>query len=145
MNIRTSEDNTGFATEDSRWTAIDYDTYDGAEPMGIGATEADAIADLRGKTGSKFDPEDYTFTADLLRQYMNGNPKSFHAVCSNNLNIILAALDQAGAAPDLLDALKDITSGWRYIRRHYGDLSGVGWDRAQSAAEAAISKAESAS
>lgn len=46
------------------------------------------------------------------------------------------------AAPDLLAALKDMASGWRYIRRVHGNLSGVGWDRAQSAAEAAIAAAE---
>ena len=50
----------------------------------------------------------------------------------------------AAAAPDLLEALKDILSGWRYIRQDPAHLSiyGVGWDRAQEAAEAAIAKAE---
>lgn len=44
-----------------------------------------------------FEPEDYGYTATLLRDYCNTNPKAFQAVCSNNLNIILAALDaQAG-------------------------------------------------
>ena len=48
------------------------------------------------------------------------------------------------AAPDLLAALKDILSGWRYIRQDPAHLSiyGVGWDRAQKAAEAAIAKSE---
>jgi hypothetical protein len=42
-------------------------------------------------------PEDYRFTADLLRKYMNRqNLRSFQAVCSNNLSIILAALDKCG-------------------------------------------------
>jgi hypothetical protein len=45
------------------------------------------------------------------------------------------------ASQDLLDALRDMLSGWRYIRSSHGDLYGVGWDRAQSAAEAAIAKA----
>ncbi len=40
-----------------------------------------------------FEPEDYAFTAKLLRDYCNDNSKAFQAVCSNNLNIILAALD----------------------------------------------------
>lgn len=45
-----------------------------------------------------FEPEDYGYTATLLRDYCNTNPKAFQAVCSNNLNIILAALDaQANA------------------------------------------------
>lgn len=56
-----------------------------------------------------FEPEDYTFTASLLRRYTTVNPaanrKNFYAVCSNNLNIILAALD---AVPELLAALKGL-------------------------------------
>jgi hypothetical protein len=42
----------------------------------------------------------------------------------------------------LLDALKDMHGGWKYIRETHGDLYGVGWDRAQKKAEAAIAKAE---
>ena len=49
------------------------------------------------------------------------------------------------AAPELLEALKDMLSGWRYLRAVYGDLSGVGWDRAENAAIAAIAKAEGGS
>ena len=40
-----------------------------------------------------FEPEDYAFTAKLLRDYCNDSRSAFRAVCSNNLNIILAALD----------------------------------------------------
>lgn len=51
-----------------------------------------------------FMPEDYRFTADLLRRYSTRQTRvdspsldaMFRAVCSNNLNIILAALDKAG-------------------------------------------------
>ena len=42
-----------------------------------------------------FLPEDYAFTFELLHKYSRGpdaNPTLFQAVCSNNLNIILAAL-----------------------------------------------------
>jgi len=42
--------------------------------------------------------EDYRFTADLLRRYWGGSQQDtalFRAVCSNNIRIILAALDQA--------------------------------------------------
>ncbi|MDE2104451.1 MAG: hypothetical protein KGL39_44865 [Patescibacteria group bacterium] len=35
-------------------------------------------------------------------------------------------------------ALSDMLSGWRYIREHYGDLYGVGWDRCENAARAAL-------
>ena len=38
----------------------------------------------------------------------------------------------------LRDALSDMLSGWRYIRNMYGDLHGVGWDRAQEKAERAL-------
>lgn len=45
------------------------------------------------------------------------------------------------AAPELLEALKDMLSGWKYIREQHGDLYGVGWDRAEQKATAAIAKA----
>lgn len=35
-------------------------------------------------------------------------------------------------------ALTDMLAGWRYIRQSHGDLYGVGWDRAQGRAEAAL-------
>ena len=37
-----------------------------------------------------------------------------------------------------LDALRDFASGWTYIRESYGDLYGVGWDRAQEKGNKAI-------
>jgi hypothetical protein len=45
------------------------------------------------------------------------------------------------AGPALLAALEDMLSGWRYIRQTHGDLYGVGWDRAEDAATAAIASA----
>lgn len=43
-----------------------------------------------------FEPEDFSYTAKLLRLYIRyDNRNMFRAVCSNNLNIILAALDAA--------------------------------------------------
>jgi hypothetical protein len=38
----------------------------------------------------------------------------------------------------LREALKDMLSGWKYIRQVHGDLYGVGWDRAQKKAEDAL-------
>jgi hypothetical protein len=38
----------------------------------------------------------------------------------------------------LAAALRDMLAGWKYIRRSHGDLYGVGWDRAQDAAEKAL-------
>lgn len=40
------------------------------------------------------------------------------------------------------EALRDMLSGWKYIRSVHGDLCGVGWDRAQSKAEAALEGAK---
>lgn len=42
----------------------------------------------------------------------------------------------------LVEALEDILSGWKYIRRMHGDLGGVGWDRAQTLAEQALAAAK---
>jgi hypothetical protein len=43
-----------------------------------------------------FEPEDYAFTAKLIRGHIAADLRfAFYAVCSNNLNIILAALDAA--------------------------------------------------
>lgn len=39
---------------------------------------------------------------------------------------------------ELEEALKDMLSGWKYIREVHGDLYGVGWDRAQTKAESAL-------
>lgn len=38
----------------------------------------------------------------------------------------------------LIDAMSDMLSGWRYIRASYGDLYGVGWERAQEKVERAL-------
>jgi len=43
---------------------------------------------------------------------------------------------------EMREALRDMLSGWVYIRQMHGDLYGVGWDRAQGKAEAALSRAE---
>lgn len=43
---------------------------------------------------------------------------------------------------ELRAALHDMLAGWRYIRSTHGDLYGVGWDRAQQKAEAALNEAQ---
>ena len=48
---------------------------------------------------------------------------------------------KAAAAPELIEALQDMLSGWQYIRTQHGDLYGVGWDRAEQKAVSAINKA----
>ena len=42
----------------------------------------------------------------------------------------------------LRDALEDMASGWHYIRTVHGDLPGVGWDRCEQSARAALSQPE---
>jgi hypothetical protein len=37
-----------------------------------------------------------------------------------------------------IEALRDMHDGWKYIRHSHGDLYGVGWDRAQTKAEEAL-------
>jgi hypothetical protein len=59
-------------------------------------------------------------------------------------DVIAAHKRLRDAAPDLLAALEDMLAGWKYIRSFHGDLYGVGWDRAQTNAEAAIAKATGA-
>jgi hypothetical protein len=51
-------------------------------------------------------------------------------------------LEAAEVVESLTAALSDMREGWRYIRQHHGDLYGVGWDRAEQAADAAMAKAE---
>lgn len=41
---------------------------------------------------------------------------------------------------ELEEALRDMHSGWRYIRMSHGDLYGVGWDRCEEKASAALSR-----
>ena len=61
------------------------------------------------------------------------------------LDYSLDALEQAVKAwqeerEELRNALRDMLNGWIYIRQFHGDLSGVGWDRAQGKAERALNR-----
>jgi hypothetical protein len=51
-------------------------------------------------------------------------------------------LSRPSPVDGVVEALKDMREGWRYIREHHGDLYGVGWDRAEQAADAAIARAK---
>jgi len=42
------------------------------------------------------------------------------------------------AFEQMREALRDMLAGWQYIRSSHGDLCGVGWDRAQDKAVAAM-------
>ncbi len=69
------------------------------------------------------------------------------AICqgveSHSLRFSVEHFSKQLAARDLViqqkdEALRDMLSGWIYIRGTYGDLYGVGWDRAQNKAEQAL-------
>jgi hypothetical protein len=50
-----------------------------------------------------------------------------------------AEIERLRARVEVLEAaLRDMLSGWRYIRETHGDLYGVGWDRAEEKARAAL-------
>ena len=67
--------------------------------------------------------------------------KSWKANHDNQVRLKRALAAQAEAR-ELREALADMHSGWRYIRAVYGDLAGVGWDRAEQKARAALAKKE---
>jgi hypothetical protein len=52
---------------------------------------------------------------------------------------LLDEIERLRARVEMLEAaLRDMLSGWRYIRETHGDLYGVGWDRAEGKASAAL-------
>lgn len=59
---------------------------------------------------------------------------------------VLALRDEAIKVEEqrdqLAEALSDMLSGWRYVREMHGDLYGVGWDRAEDKARAALKAME---
>jgi len=54
----------------------------------------------------------------------------------------IAQTHQSAAMPDLVEALRDMLSGWVYIRHSHGDLYGVDWDRSQEKAVKALAAVE---
>jgi hypothetical protein len=92
-----------------------------------------------------------TFTPGPWRVERGANSHLFDGiVCAGDEGIAFVGMDDDGpspnarliaAAPALYEALKDMREGWRYIREHHGDLYGVGWDRAEQAADAALAAA----
>jgi hypothetical protein len=63
---------------------------------------------------------------------------------SKQLQLILALAEDRdrykALAGELAEALLDMRGGWRYIREMHGDLYGVGWDRCEESATAALAK-----
>ena len=74
--------------------------------------------------------------AVLLRAaYQRGRDEVEVQECRTLRAELAAAREREGR---LREALEDALGGWRYIRKHHGDLSGVGWDRVEDAARAAL-------
>lgn len=76
-----------------------------------------------------------------------GQPaRLYHVSCAPPIDGSMTAPEsQRPNEPNLLaqrdalrEALTDMLSGWRYIRQNHGDLYGVGWDRAEDKARAAL-------
>ena len=104
--------------------------------------------EFKGTKGPwRIDDNDPTFqhvASDTYHQ-IRGGDGHFDRVNGSGFGIsgILSIHDAnlIAAAPDILEALQDMLSGWKYIRDQHGDLYGVGWDRAQDKANTAINKA----
>lgn len=67
-------------------------------------------------------------------------PMTNHLTDVHTVPLVLASdYDALLAERDRLQAaLRDMLTGWRYIRETHGDLYGVGWDRAEDKARAAL-------
>jgi len=66
--------------------------------------------------------------------YLLGHRDARHAAAE-------LAVKHDALVAQLVEALADMAGGWAYIRGFHGDLYGVGWDRAQSKADAALAAA----
>ena len=85
----------------------------------------------------------YDFSCKQLRGRLDNNKDRYLHCCPNCGKVSAGQhISEHNYKSELLEALKDMLSGWKYIREVYGDLPGVEWDRAQRAALEAIRKAE---
>lgn len=88
----------------------------------------------------------------IVMEHLPGNPGFNGAVLlidDTEANRVAKACASAAAElkrlhalnAELVEALRDMHAGWKYIRDTHGDLYGVGWDRAQGKAESALATA----
>lgn len=62
-----------------------------------------------------------------------------NANCRKAVSDLMDDIQKQRAAMQMaLEALEDLVNGWKYIRSSYGDLYGVGWDRAEGKGDTAI-------
>lgn len=57
MQIKTKYDPPPIPLRDHDWSAYDYDTYDEGMPVGYGATEQEAIDDLKEQLAEREEEE----------------------------------------------------------------------------------------
>ena len=75
--------------------------------------------------------EPYAYGRSDCKVIMSSCERVAESVLEANARLI-------ASAPAMHAALEDMLAGWKYIRQHHGDLYGVGWDRCQQSAEAAL-------
>jgi hypothetical protein len=82
----------------------------------------------------------------VMRAELGGHPDSELWGEAGLIAATMRCVDALGEVTEQRDeareALRDMLSGWRYIRQVHGDLYGVGWDRSQTKAEKALEDAK---
>lgn len=89
---------------------------------------------IRGETGRDPGPHPLAAEVQSLRTECGGQ-----RIAIDEMTAEITRLPARVA--ELVEALHDMRAGWRYIRREHGDLYGVGWDRCEHSATAAIERA----
>lgn len=118
-----------------------------AGPMTVAVAAGGEVAPITGPTPAQRIERQIAVVHDMARDVrMSARIAEgrLHLHQVENLREQADALEGAEATLSLhdalVDALKDLLSGWRYIRDVHGDLYGVGWDRAQDKATAVLSR-----
>ena len=88
-------------------------------------------------------------TDEYERGYAQGFADAYNRLCAENADFVAESIkadsriaELEAEVKTLREALIDMRSGWKYIREMHGDLYGVGWDRAQDKADAALAARE---
>lgn len=76
------------------------------------------------------------FCAGVAASELAANRSLADYIASNHAELTRLRSDLAA----MREALRDMHAGWRYIREVHGDLYGVGWDRCEEKASAALAK-----
>lgn len=82
------------------------------------------------------------YDGDGLLERYGEMPRRHVTVLAADLRAALTAANVQPLPDDVREALTDALAGWRYIRKHHGDLYGVGWDRVEEKLVAAAALLE---